>query len=159
MFRRLAASALAFVGAAALVTAVPATTTDLYVNQNPGCGDGPGSGSHDFPFCTIQAAADVALPGQTVHVAAREYAGATITRSGAPGAPITFVGTTEHDDKPGSDAIVGSSPDNGASPHAFTVSGAHDVAISTFTTSGAAGDAVVVDNSSRVTIDSDDIEH
>ena len=161
MFRRLAALTLVCVGTAALATAGPATAataTDLYVDQSkPLCRDDPGAGTQDLPFCTIQAAADVALPGQTVHVAVGSYAGATITRSGAPGAPISFVGVAEpHRDLPGGNSMVGYTVAGGPTPHSFTVSGAHDVVISTFTLQGAAG-AVVVDNSSHVTVDSNEI--
>jgi PKD repeat protein len=66
----------------------------LYVNINgAGCGS-TGPGTQAEPFCTIQQAANVVQPGQTVEVrSARSgmVAGATITSKGTQAAPITFV--------------------------------------------------------------------
>ena len=41
-------------------------------------------------FASIQAAADVAMPGDTITVAAGNYAGFRVTRSGTAASPITF---------------------------------------------------------------------
>jgi hypothetical protein len=53
-----------------------------------------GPGTQAEPFCSIQEAADVAVPGQTVDIASGIYAPVTITaaQSGTPTAPITYVG-------------------------------------------------------------------
>lgn len=94
MFRRLAAVTLALVGASALVTAAPANadaTTDIFVDQTTSC-RAVGPGIRDQPFCSVQAAADVAAPGQTVYVGLGSYDPVTITRSGTPDAPFTFRG-------------------------------------------------------------------
>ncbi|GAA2140686.1 hypothetical protein GCM10009760_24080 [Kitasatospora kazusensis] len=72
-----------------------AATTNLYVDNAAAahCSDS-GSGAQAAPFCTVQHAADVAQPGQTVNIAAGRYPEQVkITRSGGAGAPITFVGT------------------------------------------------------------------
>jgi hypothetical protein len=74
-------------------TAAAATPTTLFVSNivNSHCDDtGPGSATE--PFCTIQAAADVVLPGQTVVIGPTEsngsYHGFTLRRSGTPDQPI-----------------------------------------------------------------------
>ncbi|WP_445269349.1 PKD domain-containing protein [Streptomyces sp. DSM 41634] len=69
--------------------------TELFVNngENANCSD-TGTGTQNTPFCSIQAAAKAAQPGQTVRITPGSYPGAlTIDRSGEPGKPITF--TTE----------------------------------------------------------------
>ncbi|MFI9330469.1 PKD domain-containing protein [Kitasatospora sp. NPDC052868] len=65
----------------------------LYVQGSNGACTNSGPGTQAQPFCTIQAAADQALPGQTVEVAPGTYAeDLVIKRSGEPGKPITFRG-------------------------------------------------------------------
>lgn len=68
--------------------------TVLYVFENgAGCSD-KGPGTQAEPFCTVQAAANVVNPGQTVEITADnaepDYHPLTITRSGTPAQPITF---------------------------------------------------------------------
>ncbi|MEC4576527.1 PKD domain-containing protein [Streptomyces virginiae] len=69
--------------------------TYLFVNNatDANCSDtASGAGTKNTPFCSIQAAAKVVEPGQTVRLAPRAYGGAlTINRSGEQGRPITFV--------------------------------------------------------------------
>jgi hypothetical protein len=68
------------------------TAATLYVNGLAGCSDS-GAGTQAVPFCSIQAAADVVNPGQTVDIeGTAHYAPFTVTRSGMPSAPITFIG-------------------------------------------------------------------
>ncbi|GAA1501025.1 hypothetical protein GCM10009760_63490 [Kitasatospora kazusensis] len=77
-------------------TAANAATTDVYVNNSATakCTDG-GTGLPTAPFCTVQAAADAALPGQTVHIASGQYKDAlNITHSGTAAAPISFVASS-----------------------------------------------------------------
>lgn len=59
------------------------------------CSD-TGPGTYANPFCTISAAVKVVQPGQTVRIASgKPYDEAvTISRSGQPGKPITFIGGT-----------------------------------------------------------------
>jgi hypothetical protein len=58
-------------------------------------GSDAGSGSSAAPFRTIQRAADLTLPGDSVIVRAGTYTGGarivSVTRSGAPGRPITYL--------------------------------------------------------------------
>jgi len=62
----------------------------LYVSPGQSCSDS-GTGSEAVPFCTLQAAADVAAAGQTVVVHPAAYREkVTITHSGTAAAPITF---------------------------------------------------------------------
>lgn len=88
--------AAALLSAALPLTAAAATPDTLFV-QSPtqGCSDsGPGSAA--IPFCTVQAAANVVLPGQTVVIGPNlsngEFAGFTVSRSGTPDQPIVFKG-------------------------------------------------------------------
>ncbi|WP_406367195.1 PKD domain-containing protein [Streptomyces sp. NBC_01546] len=70
---------------------------NLYVNNAAvsECSD-TGPGTYANPFCTISAAVKVVQPGQTVRIASgKPYDEAvTISRSGQPGKPITFIGGT-----------------------------------------------------------------
>lgn len=73
--------------------AADSAPADLYVSWSDSCRVG-GPGTQAVPFCPIQEAADIVTPGQTVHVGPGDYTGSvTITRSGTPDAPISFVGT------------------------------------------------------------------
>ena len=92
-----AASATAVDTTTAASMATAATSQALYVNQAARSCDNSGPGSQAIPFCTIQAAANVVDPGQTVYIEAssgtQQYFGSvTITRSGTASAPITFTG-------------------------------------------------------------------
>lgn len=61
---------------ALVATAVPAATppTVLYVDNSGSCSN-TGPGSQSRPFCTVQMAADVVGPGQTVAVAKGTHTG------------------------------------------------------------------------------------
>ncbi|HEX3784023.1 MAG TPA: PKD domain-containing protein [Pseudonocardiaceae bacterium] len=152
MRRRLigAAFALLAVTGTGLVTSTglahAAAVTDLYVNARSGCSDS-GAGDQNVPFCTVQAAANSVQPGQTVHIQAladdtEDYAGAEITRSGTPGAPITFVGEPDNGELP----FVGVD-----SAHGFDIEGASNIVISDIGTTGSDG-GVLVNNSSQIAI-------
>lgn len=128
--RRMACWCVSSVLVAAAMAAVPAAYASqasvLYVNgaSNSGCTDA-GPGSQATPFCTIQAAADVTEPGQTVDIVATpgvEYGAVTITRSGTPGNPITFTSATPG----GADPVVYP----GGSVPSITISGASDIVVS-----------------------------
>ena len=144
---QLATFTVAVVATAVLApVATAATSPTLYVlNTAANCNDS-GPGASYEPFCTIQAAADVAQPGQTVVVGALgtngTYAGATITHSGSPGAPITFTTATPWTQAPQSVTVAG----------ALALSGVHDVTIENFSVTNGAVDITVAD-SSNVTID------
>lgn len=93
-------TAMAFAVATAGVIAVPqqagaaAANTTLYVNNMVGTCTDSGTGTQDVPYCTIQAAAAEAAPGDTVLVAGSDYStygeNVTISNSGTAAAPITF---------------------------------------------------------------------
>ncbi|MBR7833358.1 PKD domain-containing protein [Actinospica durhamensis] len=92
--RVVAASTATLIAAASLspFTAQAAGQNTLYVNGSSSACTDSGTGTSAAPYCTIQAAADAANPGDAVSVAAGTYAAATITRSGTADAPIVFTG-------------------------------------------------------------------
>ncbi|MFC1400630.1 MULTISPECIES: hypothetical protein [Streptacidiphilus] len=72
-----------------------APVTDLYVNSSSSTCNQTGPGTQAIPFCSVQEAADVVDPGQTVHIlsSAQPTAPIVISRSGTPDAPVSFVGS------------------------------------------------------------------
>lgn len=65
----------------------------LYVDNasGAGCSDSAsGAGTQAVPFCTLQAAADAVVAGDTVLVNPGDYVGFTLTAQGTAAAPITF---------------------------------------------------------------------
>lgn len=121
------------------VAAEPAAV--LYVRGGPCTDSGPGTLAQ--PLCTVQAAADRVLPGQTVEVAPGTYAeDVTVRRSGEPGKPITFrspghLGRTSVPSKPSSFPVLA-----GPLRQPVTISGQHDVVFSDFDVAGFALDGV-----------------
>ncbi len=77
-----------------------AGSNDIYVSPN---GVDTNDGSQASPFRTIQKAADVAIPGITIHVLQGTYSPIIINISGTATAPITFIS-----DPKGAASIVGS---------------------------------------------------
>ncbi|WP_405360641.1 PKD domain-containing protein [Kitasatospora sp. NBC_00085] len=77
------------------VAAEPATVLYVDNGRSAGCDD-HGTGTSAKPYCSVQAAADAALPGQTVQLApnSEQLGDLVITRSGEIGKPITFRGST-----------------------------------------------------------------
>ncbi|WP_441250427.1 PKD domain-containing protein [Kitasatospora sp. McL0602] len=130
-----------------LVGVAHADTLDLYVDKAAAtCSDNAVAGSKATPFCTVSAAAAVAQAGQTVHIAPGFYAGDVhLTRSGTPGAPITFEGPDQRPNylTPYADL---------SGVHGLTLDGVHDVAVRHLVTKGTEG-AVVVTGSSKITLD------
>ncbi|GAA0660093.1 hypothetical protein GCM10010193_08760 [Kitasatospora atroaurantiaca] len=125
----------------------------LHVNNAAGanCSDtAPGSGSAAVPFCTISAAAKVVTPGQTVQIAGGRYAEEVhLTRSGEPGAPITFTGPASPESKGLGPVSVN---ETSGYTHAFFLDGVHDINVKHVDARGAQ-EAVLVQDSSRVTVD------
>ncbi|MGV9266410.1 right-handed parallel beta-helix repeat-containing protein [Kitasatospora sp. NPDC003701] len=137
------------VGAALPVAAAHAETTTLFVNNDASaqCSDA-GTGTQAQPYCTVQAAADAALPGQTVQIAGGTYPEAvTVTRSGTPGHPVTFRGLPGADKRPA--AKVGST---GRGAPAFRLAHVHDVTVQglAFTTDQ---EALLVADADRIVLD------
>jgi PKD repeat protein len=169
--RRIAAGAALVVAFGSLDNGVafagPATVTTIYVdNANRNCSDS-GTGTAAVPFCTIQAAANAAEPGQTVMVSPnanvldpRSFADysedVTITRSGTPGDPITFTTGSPWQGSAWGDsslAMVYIQP-SGSQPltDGFTLSGVHDVVINGFGVYGTTNDGVAITDSSDITV-------
>ncbi|WP_380280942.1 PKD domain-containing protein [Kitasatospora purpeofusca] len=140
--------AVAIAGSAVASTVLPFTahaeSTVLHVDNQAKCSD-EGTGTQAQPFCTIQAAADVAEPGQTVDIAPyRSYSGqVTVKRSGEPGKPIVFKSTV-------SDGIPTANVSSSA--HAFVLDGVHDVTVSGLSLE-APQEAVLVKDSTRIALD------
>jgi PKD repeat protein len=111
----------------------PATAagTTLYVDitRFGACND-DGPGTQAEPFCTVQHAANVVNPGQTVAIMASEVDQApqsvTITRSGTPAEPITFTSLRTASDP--DDPVL--SPGNQTGKAVVTFDEVHDVALS-----------------------------
>ncbi|WP_441249846.1 hypothetical protein [Kitasatospora sp. McL0602] len=131
----------------------------LYVNgQNQGCSDS-GTGSAAAPYCTIQAAADVVTPGQTVLIDQQTPAPGVVhvTRSGTESAPITFTSAGSRQR-----FVVTGLTVTGASHLRFqgmgwgddgvTVSGADDIGVDHGETYGEAGQIHVTDGSAQVRV-------
>jgi hypothetical protein len=98
--RTLAANAALLVAATGLIAlpqqALGAAATTLYVDGSSSACSDSGAGAQAMPYCTIQAAANVATAGDTVLIAGDDWGYAnyaetvTITNSGTSAAPITF---------------------------------------------------------------------
>ena len=121
-----AARAAEVTGGRAVTAAAAATATTLYVDFNGTCNNS-GPGTQADPFCTVQAAANVVDPGQTVDITAASATddpqSVTITRSGTPKKPITFAwpGT-------GLDPVL--SPEKQTGKAVVTLQDVHDVTLS-----------------------------
>jgi hypothetical protein len=128
---------------AALVLASTSGAPTLPVSAASGCAVTPTrtelvSGAW---ACTITAAEQVALPGDTVSVAAGTYPPARITASGTEAAPIIVSAV------PGSVLI-----DAGLGRNGLGISGVHDVEISGIDVRGGSAQAVWVSASQRVSL-------
>ncbi|MFE2724890.1 PKD domain-containing protein [Kitasatospora sp. NPDC059327] len=142
------------IGSALPALAAHAETTSLYVNnRSEACSD-TGPGTQDQPFCTIQAAADVVRPGQTVHIGDGDYVEqVTLTKSGTPGSPITFEGAGE----PAQTPPVRVTQGDGKS-HAFVLSGVHDITVRHLSMD-TDPEAVLVTDSTGITLDGNTIQY
>lgn len=136
---------LTMAGLIAPVAAHAAGGETVFVTRTSTCSD-TGPGTYDVPFCTIQAAADAAVPGDTVLIGAGSWAGGVdITKSGTAAQPIVFAGTLSNI---GAHVTsVGST-----SAHAFTVTASH-IEIEALTVLNTSSDSIVVDGGSSVLLD------
>ncbi|MFD7900993.1 PKD domain-containing protein [Kitasatospora sp. NPDC059747] len=160
--RRRVGLAAALVSSTVIVSALPAMAAHadpayLYVdNNNPtSCSDsGPGT-EMGRPFCSIQAAADAAQPGQTIRVGGFQYTEqVTLKQSGTPGHPITIQGEgSPIGRRPHVEIAPGGYPSTTKAPHAFVASGVHDITIKNFWLSDSDEEAVLVADSERITVD------
>ncbi|MGV9266409.1 PKD domain-containing protein [Kitasatospora sp. NPDC003701] len=147
------------VAGTALPSVAQAEASVLYVDNRASahCSDA-GEGTQAQPYCTIQAAADVAQPGQTVQIAGNgDYSEqVTVKRSGTEGRPITFKGAWGISQP---SVMVGTSrqtPETRDLPHAFVLSGVHDIVLSQLYL-GSPQEAVLVQDSERVVLDRDHV--
>ncbi|WP_441250163.1 PKD domain-containing protein [Kitasatospora sp. McL0602] len=139
--------------------AVAATASTLYVDSGSHACSDTGPGTEAQPFCTIQAGADAAKPGQTVLVGTGHggySAPVHLTHSGEPGKPIVIKGVPSGDSPR---VFVGPSYAGGGSvpAHIFELSHVHDVTLQNFATGASSQEAVLVSDSARVVIDSDGV--
>ncbi|MEE1789108.1 PKD domain-containing protein [Streptomyces sp. SP17BM10] len=164
--RRRVGLAAALVSSTVIVTALPAVVAHadaefLYVdNAAKACSDdGPGTDMH-HPFCSIQAAADAAQPGQTVRIGGFEYTEqVTLKQSGTPGHPITFRGeTTIPGHRSGIEFKPGGYPSTTNSQHAFVASGVHDITIENLWITDSPQEAVLIADSQRITLDANQVD-
>ncbi|MFK0160019.1 PKD domain-containing protein [Streptomyces sp. NPDC090493] len=121
----------------------------LYVNQDVACSDS-GTGTQNLPFCTVQAAADVVEPGDTVAILSPDghtYSEAvTLTRSGTSEAPITFIAMPSDNGAWAGLAAPGSAP-------TLTLKGVHDVRLRSLILRYTGKDALVATGSNHLTLD------
>ncbi|WP_441250162.1 right-handed parallel beta-helix repeat-containing protein [Kitasatospora sp. McL0602] len=138
------------VGAGWALPAAAETGSTLYVSKSAACSD-TGPGSQAQPFCTIQAGADAAKPGQTVLVEPTTGGypeSVRITHSGEPGKPIVIRGISE--DKTGKRPEVRTYGPDSTIP--FRLTGVHDVTVQNFYVMGRT-DGIQVSDSARVVLD------
>jgi hypothetical protein len=145
----LAVAALAAPTWPASPTAAAAAEPPAYLYVSNGLCGAAQDGTRARPFCTISAAAAVVVPGQTVFVRGGTYNEAvSITRSGTPTAPITFVA----DRGMLSSDMVRVMAGSGTEASAFAFSHVHDVTIKGFVAFGSPV-GVLVDDSTDITVD------
>jgi hypothetical protein len=146
--RVVAASTATLIAAASMtpITAQAAGQNTLFVNSASSACTDSGTGSSAAPYCTLQAAADAANPGDVLDVSPGTYAPTTFTRSGTAAAPITVTGNGVWNPT----ALWGLNPTSTATAP-LTFSGASYLNVEDFEISnGSAADAVV-DGSSDIT--------
>ncbi|MFK0107925.1 PKD domain-containing protein [Streptomyces sp. NPDC091217] len=131
----------------------PGPGRTLYVEgYSTVCSDS-GTGTESRPFCTVQAAADVVEPGDTVRILgdfslSPHPEAVTLTRSGTSDKPITFSGAPLPSSRL---KTVLATP---ASAPALTLKGVHDVRVESLTfTDDHHSDVVAVTGSDHVTLD------
>ncbi|MDH6137408.1 hypothetical protein P3T37_006840 [Kitasatospora sp. MAA4] len=150
------------VGLPTLPAAADATT--LYVNDDSRlCStSGPTAGTQADPYCTIQQAADVAQPGQTVLISPGSYEeNVQVTHSGSPGQPIVFTAAPGTSANGVSGVVItddGSAHDE-AQNAGFFLTGVHDVSITGLTFHDLLASAVTISTSTRVSIDQNHLDH
>lgn len=141
------------VGLPALPAMADATT--LYVRNSYCSNTATDAGTQADPFCTVQKAADVAQPGQTVLISpGRYYEQVQLTHSGSPGQPIVFAAASGAD-RTGLTypQFTSGDPSNPKQNAGFALAGVHDITITGLTFYSLPGSAITVGSASRITID------
>ncbi len=127
-----------------MLSVVPASAVaaTLYVDQNnPNCSNTGLGGTQSIPYCTIGAAANVALAGQTVQVAAGNYTeNVTPKNSGTESSPIVY------QPAPGASVTIS------GLLHAFTVANKQWITIRGFNVTGTTQYGVYLKQSSHLTV-------
>ena len=144
--------ALAVVSMGLAAAPASAVVSTIYVQSGSNCTNS-GVGSSSAPFCTIQKAASVVQPGQTVMIGYGSYPETvTITAKGTASAPIRFVGQSVNGGSNNPLATwVGSNGGTTTGSHAFVLNGAQYVTVTGMAVSGTQ-EAVLVQNSKNVTL-------
>jgi len=142
--RRRVAAAVAALGLVAVAPGVAAAdpVDTLYVDAgyHSTCSD-TGTGTQAMPFCTVQKAADIVNPGQTVMIAGGSSP-TVIRRSGTADAPIVFQGYNPNGYPGGIWGIGGGGT-------ALTIADSHDIVVRGLTIMG---QTVVTGHSSHVSV-------
>ena len=141
------ATALALLVSALGATAARADTptpAGLYVSgYSTTCSDS-GPGTQDEPYCSLQVAADDALPGQTVYFQqSDDTKPIVLTHSGTPGDPVTFTSWGN------GHSLISTT----ASAVPLTISGAHDLDFENISIQGNQVSAVQLADAHDVTFD------
>ncbi|MFC8449789.1 PKD domain-containing protein [Kitasatospora sp. NPDC057223] len=150
--------ATAVLGLPAPALAAPAATVLIVSNADDSHCSDSGTGTADTPYCTVSAAAEDVLAGQTVKVLATDkgYVDDVVrlTRSGTPEQPITFLGAPVLYNWGSQPTLRSTAGTTGS----FVLSGVHDVVIRGFHHAGKR-DAFVINDSSRITVDQNRFEN
>jgi hypothetical protein len=124
-----------------------------------GCSDtASGTGTQAVPFCTLQAAANAVVAGDTVLVTPGVYAGFTLSAQGTAAAPIVFESSIVPSSAFYSQPIVLESPLNAGSTsspaHAIDVENSSYIDLENFRIAElATSDALLINASHHVTVD------
>lgn len=122
------------------------TPTTIYVDVvSKSCSDS-GPGTEAAPFCTLQAAVDATVPGDTVMVEAVKAGPVTVTESGTADAPITIEG-------PGMNRYASETMPQASTTPAFTLNDVSYVNIANFEFGESTAQMVYVNGSNHITLD------
>lgn len=136
-------------GLGATTARADGSATALYVDARSAVCTDTGSGTRAAPYCSIQSAADAALPGQTVDILSYGNSDGgkpvVITHSGDTGEPITLEG----DGSLPHPSIL--DPQSGT---AVVISGAHDIVLRHLVLASTDADVLDINGSHDITLDS-----
>lgn len=131
----------------------------LYVNSTKGSGctdTGAAAGSQAVPFCTLQAAANAVVPGDTVLVTPGMYTSFTLSAQGTATSPIVFESSVVATNPIFNESIHIQDPNTAgvaSSAHAIEVSHSSFVDLENFQVTGLeSSDALLIDASDHVTV-------
>lgn len=119
------------------IAATTTSGTTIYSQSGSSCATETGDGTAANPYCNLQDAVNAASSGDTIDVSSEH------TGTGSPAVTITTSGLT----------IIGTS--NASWVDQLTLDGVSDISISNMIVSAGSPAAVVIENSSNITLDSD----